>query len=102
MKLWLFVFISFLSFSCTQNGNESSKKEDVSKRQLIDRLKDDIKKYPDSAGLRMRLVNSYDSLKFYKEAISQTDSLIKRDSLNNGLWFTKGQLQEDSGDTSAA
>ncbi|MEJ7680828.1 MAG: tetratricopeptide repeat protein [Segetibacter sp.] len=41
-------------------------------------------------------------LKMYKEAISQTDSLIKRDSLNNGLWFTKAQLQEDNKDTAAA
>ncbi len=33
------------------------------------------------------------------EAISQTDSLIKRDSLNNGLWFAKAQLLESNKDT---
>lgn len=100
MKIWVIVIISALAFSCTEK--DRSAKEDVSHNQLIERLKDDIKRYPDSAGLRMRLINSFDSLKMYKDAISQTDSLIRRDSLNNGLWFTKGQLQEDDRDTSAA
>jgi tetratricopeptide (TPR) repeat protein len=90
------IIVSVIVYSCGQD------EADASHPRVIDKLITDIGRYPDSSGLRMRLINSYDSLKMYKEAISQTDSLIKRDSLNNGLWFTKGQLQEDNKDTSAA
>ena len=70
--------------------------------QVIDELSRQVKANPDSAGLRMRLINSLDSLKMYKLAIAQADSLIKKDSLNNGLWYTKAQLQEENKDTSEA
>lgn len=102
MKYCVFIVsTSLIAFSCGQNDG-GKKDANAANTGFIKGMVADISKYPDSAGLRMRLVNTYDSLKMYKEAISQTDSLIKRDSLNNGLWFTKGQLQEDSGDTSAA
>ncbi len=101
MRKWIIIIlISIGAFSCR---NDTNKKADEGLQpRFIDKQITDIRQYPDSAGLRMRLINSYDSLKMYPEAISQTDSLIKRDSLNNGLWFTKGQLQEDSADTTAA
>lgn len=76
--------------------------DNAAQLQSIDQLKNGILRYPDSAGLRMQLINTYDSLNRYKEAISQTDSLINKDSLNNGLWFTKAQLQEDNKDTADA
>lgn len=102
MKTWtVLIVISIVVFSCGQNDkNENTK--DNGQLQYADQLKAGVKQYPDSAGLRMRLINTYDSLELYKEAISQTDSLIKKDSLNNGLWFTKAQLQEDSKDTASA
>ncbi len=95
------IVVSVVIFSCGQNDT-NKKTNNVSDSQVIDKLITDIHQYPDSAGLRMLLINSYDSLKMYNEAIAQTDSLIKRDRLNNGLWFTKAQLQEDNKDTAAA
>lgn len=95
------IFFAVIIFSCGQDDT-NEKTGNASQSQGIDRLLTDMRQYPDSAGLRMRLINWYDSLRMYKEAISQTDSLIKRDSLNNGLWFTKAQLQEDNKDTAAA
>jgi tetratricopeptide (TPR) repeat protein len=102
MKNLIFIFItaSFI-ISCRENDKKVNS-EDPVKLQLIDNLNKQVKENPDSAGLRMKLINSYDSLKMYKEAIAQTDSLIKKDSHNNGLWFTKAQLQEDSKDTVGA
>lgn len=101
MKYWIFIIVSIFIFSCGEN-NKPEEKGNALQTGQINSLLADVSKYPDSAGLRMRLVNAYDSLKMYKQAIAQTDSLIKRDSLNNGLWFTKAQLQEDSKDTAAA
>jgi tetratricopeptide (TPR) repeat protein len=102
MKKLIFIFIatSFI-ISCGENEKKVSAADMVTLRQ-IDNLSKQVKENPDSAGLRMKLVNSFDSLKMFKEAIAETDSLIKRDSLNNGLWFTKAQLQEDNKDTAAA
>lgn len=97
----IIIVVSAVILSCRQKDTQQKNNHSL-QTQLIDKLKTEILQYPDSAGLRMRLINSYDSLKMYKEAISQTDSLIKRDSLNNGLWFTKARLQEDHKDTAAA
>jgi tetratricopeptide (TPR) repeat protein len=85
-------------------GGEDKKLTPVDEAQLraVDDLSKKVKENPDSAGLRMKLINTYDSLKMYREAIEQTDSLIKKDSVNNGLWFTKAQLQEDNRDTAEA
>ena len=91
------VFIS----SCGQNDKKEPAK-DPGRLEAIDKLTSQVKQNPDSASLRMTLVNSLDSLQMYKQAIAQTDSLIKRDSLNNGLWFAKAQLQEDNKDTAGA
>ena len=70
--------------------------------EVIKQLQQQVKQNPDSASTRMRLVNAYDSLGMYTEALAQTDSLILRDSLNNGLWFAKAQLLESKGDTAGA
>jgi len=74
----------------------------LQRHKWLNRLSEQVQQNPDSASLRMQLVNALDSLHNYDQAISQTDSLIKRDSLNNGLWFTKAQLQESKKDTAAA
>ncbi len=86
---------------CTQNNNQTNE-EDKAKQELVKQLKLRVKENPDSASIRMMLVNALDSLKLYTEAIAQTDSLILRDSLNNGLWFARAQLLESKKDTAAA
>lgn len=61
-----------------------------------------VEKYPDSMGLRMKLVDALDSVGAYQLALGQLDSLIKRDSLNYGLWYRKALLQENTRDTGGA
>lgn len=96
----VFILSAFV-LSCGQN-EETTKQATNEQIQIIYNLKQQVKQNPDSASLRMQLVNALDSLTMYKEAIAQTDSLIKRDSLNNGLWFTKAQLLESNKDTAEA
>lgn len=57
---------------------------------------------PDSTGLRLRLVNMLDSIGQYKTASSEMDSLLAKDSLNYGLWYTQGQVLEHGADTAKA
>jgi len=96
MKWKFFIAAGLLFAAC--NADEAGNKLPKHITQLQER----VKTYPDSSSVRMRLVNALDSLGMYKEAMQQVDSLIKRDSLNNGLWFTKAQLAESDKDTANA
>jgi tetratricopeptide (TPR) repeat protein len=96
----LFILTAFI-FSCQRKSNNTSG-ANGEQIELINRLKQQVQQKPDSASIRMRLVNALDSVGMYTEALAQTDSLILRDSLNNGLWFAKAQLQESIKDTTAA
>lgn len=91
----------FVIFSCTPKAEDDQSK-DPQKLAIVQQLKERLKQYPDSAGIRMQLINALDSLRMYPEAIAQADSMISRDSLNNGLWFAKAQLLESNNDTAAA
>lgn len=89
-------------FSCT--GKEKTAEEQKEKPlapEVVSMIKL-VKQYPDSAGLRLRLAVALDSSAHYGEALAQMDSLISRDSLNYGLWYSKAQVWEHSGDTSSA
>jgi tetratricopeptide (TPR) repeat protein len=101
MKKWIFYFFLIIAASCGGNDQET---HDVTNQQKewLSTLSEAVKQNPDSVGMRMKLINSLDSLSMYKEAIAQTDSLIKKDSVNNGLWYTKAQLQESNKDTAGA
>lgn len=103
MKSWLGLLVTYtLLFSSCKQQDKATTQATSEQVQVLNQLQQQVKQHPDSASTRMRLVNAFDSLGMYKEALSQTDSLILRDSLNNGLWFAKAQLQESNKDTLAA
>lgn len=102
--LVVFFLPAFIFFSCKEKSAPSTVESlmNEQKKLLVENLDKQVKVHPDSAGLRMRLIDALDSLGMYKQALQHTDSLIKNDSLNNGLWFTKARLQESAMDTTSA
>ena len=98
MKNWLVIPVLFILFSCGNDDNKETN-NDNAKVEAVKKLSEKVNKNPDSIGLRMRLINSLDSLHQYKTAIAHTDSLLAKDSMNEGLWLTKGRLQESNKDT---
>ncbi len=68
----------------------------------IQHLKEQANSNPDSLGLRLTLIDALDSMGLYKEALPEIDQLITKDSLNHGLWITKGKVQQNTGDTVGA
>ncbi len=101
MKSWLAITAILVSLSC-ENGAHHEENANTSKDKVAKDLSEKVIKNPDSTGLRMRLINSLDSLKQYDVAIAHTDSLIARDSMNEGLWLTEAHLQENNKDTANA
>ncbi len=97
-----------LLFFCGCNespDNNSSNKNTGTKNEVPESVKNLIalvQQHPDSIGIRLALANAFDSIGYYKEALAQMDSLVKKDSMNYGLWFNKGQIAEDAKDTTEA
>lgn len=105
-KLLFLIFISGVLFACHNTDQSASGKKDDSVKNalqpLIESLEKKLKEYPDSAGLRLQYAFTLDSVKMYKEALVQMDSLTNKDSANYGLFFAKGEIAEDAGDTALA
>lgn len=101
MKYWYPIVVFFVFTACKNNEQNAGAKDD-GKVALVNELTEKVKQNPDSAVLRMRLVNSLDSVGQYAIALHHVDSLLMKDSLNQGLWVTKAHLQESNNDTSNA
>lgn len=104
MRYCLIGLVLFLLIAC---DNESGKKPTSAnnKTTLSEVLQKLIKKqseFPDSMGLRLQLIDAYDSIGNYKLALGHMDSLLLKDSLNYGLWYRKALLQENAKDTTGA
>ena len=97
------LFLTVL-IACKTEPTQTGLKELNKSERILDvqQVMDNLKKHPDSMGLRLRLVDALDNSGDYNEAKVQMDSLLKKDSLNYGLWYRKATLQEKTFDTSGA
>ena len=104
MNPWRVALILLLVAAC-KNDPKHKAPEALQKDEMpppVKQLYAKLDEHRDSIGLRLRLVNALDSLGAFKQAMVQMDSLIKKDSLNYGLWYRKALLQENTHDTSGA
>lgn len=69
---------------------------------LAESMQRQLQQFPDSIGLRLQYAFLLDSMKMYKEALMQMDTLTKGDTTNYGLFYSQGQIAEDAGDTTLA
>lgn len=56
----------------------------------------------DNIDLKLKIVNSLDSVALYADAIKYLDKLITKDSLNQNYWLMRGKLSNKVKDTAAA
>jgi tetratricopeptide (TPR) repeat protein len=99
--LSIIIFVSLLAGACKSDKEKNT----PGAKELpgyVNDLAERVNKHPDSTGLRFLLIEAYDSLGMFQEAIAQTDSIIKGDSTNNAVWMRKGMLQESAKDTLGA
>ena len=94
---------TILNIGCGSNGSGEQQTENSDALPAaVEKMQAAVKLKPDSAGLRLRLVDMLDSVGHYKEAAAEMDSLLLKDSSNYGLWFTKAQVLEHGKDTAGA
>lgn len=104
MKTWIAAFLFIFLMAC-HSEPKNTVPDALNKEEMpapIQQLFGKLDQHPDSVGLRLQLVDALDSLGAYQQAMGQMDSLIKKDSLNYGLWYRKAQLQENTHDTTGA
>jgi tetratricopeptide (TPR) repeat protein len=103
MRIFLLLIFAMLTFSCNSpiDSNVKANKTGVYPGFIQD-LMQQIERFPDSTALRVQLIDTMDSLNLIKEALSQIDALITRDSGNYGNWFRKGELAIRNTDTALA
>lgn len=104
MKRWCLLAIAsaMLVLSCKEKAAEDKPVANPVHVQLVADLNKQVRQYPDSPQVRLRLVDALDSLGNYRDALVQLDTMLMRDSINNGLWFRKGLLYESLQDTMSA
>ncbi|WP_298300197.1 tetratricopeptide repeat protein [Hydrotalea sp.] len=100
-----FFWACFIS-ACSNNTKDKQAITDSGQTVVltpyIKNLKSMIATHPDSVGVRLKLIDAYDSLNLFIPAILEIDSLITKDKFNYGLWYRKGRLSENAEDTAAA
>jgi tetratricopeptide (TPR) repeat protein len=89
-------------YACNNQDHPIQSKANNPYPSYVSDLLKQIERFPDSAALRVELIDTMDSLNLTKDAISQIDSLIKRDPGNYGAWFRKGELAINISDTALA
>lgn len=99
-KSLITVAFCLLLFACKDKQDE--KKGNANLPAVIAGLQTQIAQKPDSIGLHIQLIDALDSLGNYKQAIIETDALIKKDSMNYAFWFRRGQLCSSAKDTTSA
>lgn len=108
MKKYIFYFILILCtvLACKNNTNDTVATVDNQKEKVLPpevlSLQQQVQQHPDSVGTRLKLAIALDSVEEYAIALKQMDILIKNDSNNYGLWYTKAQIDEHAQDTANA
>jgi tetratricopeptide (TPR) repeat protein len=103
MRIFLCILSVIVFFSCNNPKGTNTATDKTSVYPVVVKdLMQAINRFPDSAELRVQLIDTMDSLNLTKEALSQIDSLITKDPANYGVWFRKGELAIKIADTALA
>ncbi|MDE1191105.1 MAG: hypothetical protein PW786_03070 [Arachidicoccus sp.] len=102
MKRVYFSIICIAAFLFVKCKNQETNSLLLEKQKEVKSLVSSLLLYPDSAGLRVIIANKSDSIGDYKSALLQLDTLLQNDSTKYGLWATKANIFQDSGNIAEA
>ncbi len=98
MKFFLLLSV-IIFFACQDGQKKPILNVNVSEEDSLQKL---VNQYPDSTIIREDFIQFFREHGEYSKAISQTDQAIRKDSLNDRMWYIKGILQSENSDTAAA
>jgi tetratricopeptide (TPR) repeat protein len=103
MKYRFSYLVFILLFACQPKQQQTNASKTAGQLpKIINELSSALNRFPDSVGLRFKLVDALDSVGKYNESLVQIDSLISKDAGNFGLWFKKALVLTHKKDTSNA
>ncbi len=95
----LVLLLSFFFPACNTAPGNSNSAEEATPSVTIAKLQQAVIAKPDSAGLRYLLMDALLADNRFKDALVQNDTLLATDSSNAGLWYRRGAIFLQSGDT---
>ncbi|MGN6436753.1 MAG: tetratricopeptide repeat protein [Agriterribacter sp.] len=92
--------LAVLACSCgSDQGSEKLIEAADENALLIEQLQKKVQLNPDSLGTRYQLMNALAHAGKYKEALLQNDTLMSEDTANAALWYRKGDILLQRGDS---
>lgn len=97
------VIALFFFVACNNKENKkSTPSTDTGPTPELVNLRKAIALRPDSLGLRYLLMNELLNNKLYNEALAQSDTLLKIDTASAAVWYRRGDILLQKGDTAAS
>lgn len=99
LRFWMLVMLGW-AYACNSSsgrGGASAGKDDLS--ASIARLQQAVRSSPDSAGLRFLLMDQLLQNNQLQEALTENDTLLQMDGSNAGVWYKRGVILLQNGDT---
>ena len=98
------VVVALFSFVACNNKEDkkSTPSTDAGPTPELVNLRKAITLRPDSLGLRYLLMNELLNNKLYNEALAQSDTLLKIDTASAAVWYRRGDILLQKGDTAAS
>ncbi|MBX2920677.1 MAG: hypothetical protein KF746_00695 [Chitinophagaceae bacterium] len=94
------LFTAVFLWACN-NGSDKTNTDSLPDENsvLIAQLQQKVQLNPDSLGTRYQLMNALAQGGKYKEALLQNDTLMTEDTANAALWYRRGDILLQSGDS---
>ena len=97
--LVLLLAVFFCACNTSPGKSNSAEGKEETPSVTIAKLQQAVVAKPDSAGLRYLLMDELLKDSRFKEALTQNDTLLSIDSSNAGVWYRRGAIFLQSGDT---
>ncbi len=98
----LIIFTALLSVAECNSSSSGTFQAPGMPDNSTEKLKNELKKYPDSLALLQKLIETYSDAGDYDSALTLTDAQLKKDTANAYLWNMKATLHFENDDTTNA
>jgi tetratricopeptide (TPR) repeat protein len=99
MNKYILFFFAVLLAACNNNNSSDAGNGNAAMPEQEKTLREQIAKFPDSLMLKETLIQYFRDNSNYGQAIAETDYALRKDSINERLWYIKATLLSENDDT---